>query len=854
MVTVNSPRETRVEDVRRWCEDAGWVRALAGQLVADATQADDLAQDAWIQAMRGPRPAAGAFRGWITRTLRNLAISQHRARSRRQLHEARVDSPLAPEDPETIAARLELHRELVTAVTDLGEPYRTVIALRYLDGLSPPEIAERTGRPLRTVHTQLGRALGQLRTRLDGKDPRWRALFLPFTLSIPAPPALLLLMMTKTKAVLAGVAAVCAIAFAVDAWSGAAQPEAPVDLPVARELSSAAAPLAPGEEHRELAAAPEAAPAAPEVEATAATTEAWKLSGMLLDVEARPVNGVAVCFRSFGSQADRFHGKSDVDGSFELTLPAVQGGHLKVDDPAWTTVYRAVLWGKREVGELTLVVAPTAPVDGTVVDETGRPLAGATIQIFGALPNRARFGRSLERALAGTWQVESDQAGRFTVPRAPVLPGMRIHASRRGHRTATLDLVERQQLRLELQTTSAMLDGVVVDANGEPTQASVWCGYTGVNTDEHGRFSIDLSGTGVDPVRGKHRWLIATRSGALPGKLRCDSDPPSAPRSWPQPLVLRLGGAPQTISGRVLFADGEPVPSPSVKIIDPEYLGDPSNSPGSEMSSVEFMARVNSRATEAGAEFSESSNLSHADRQLGGFEVRGLQDRPYRLLVEQRGRLQWMISEPIAAGSRDVVLHLPAQPVWSGLGGIIVDRRGKSVAKASIWFTRKVGASPLSGTTPLAVPRGTIETARLSSDADGRFQRGPLSRQAQTILVQAPGIAHGTPFDLQQLGDLRNLRLVVPVKTRARIAATPSSRAADSASFFDAAGTKVAVTITHGDRAWGAGHFQLVEGQSEAMTVPDSAVALVLFAKGKEQGRMLVELVPGEIQVIHPRW
>ena len=60
-------------------------------------------------------------------------------------------------------------------------------------------------------------------------------------------------------------------------------------------------------------------------------------------------------------------------------------------------------------------------------------------------------------------------------------------------------------------------------------------------------------------------------------------------------------------------------------------------------------------------------------------------------------------------------------------------------------------------------------------------------------------------------------------------------------------------TITHGDRAGGILDIPLVDGQSEVLIVPDSAVELVLFKKGAEHVRTRVDLVPGEILVIETR-
>jgi hypothetical protein len=178
--------------------------------------------------------------------------------------------------------------------------------------------------------------------------------------------------------------------------------------------------------------------------------------------------------------------------------------------------------------------------------------------------------------------------------------------------------------------------------------------------------------------------------------------------------------------------------------------------------------------------------------------------------------------------------------MWPSLAGRVVDRRGDPVAGARVWFER-------------AGPAGDARTtAALTTDAEGRFARGPLARAARTVLVQAPGIAHGTRFDLAALGAPSDVRLVTPVKTSVKIAATRATLAADSVAFLDRYGVKVAVTITRGDSAHGASDVALVDGETEVITVPDLAVQLVLSRHGNEVTRVPVDLAPGRLIELRP--
>jgi RNA polymerase sigma-70 factor (ECF subfamily) len=161
---------------------AGFVRRLAGRLLADDALADDLAQDALVVALERPPRRTDNVRGWLRRVVSSLAWKWTRTQSRRRRREraaARPEAVLAA-DP---VARLEIEGQLVEAVLELAEPYRSAIVLRFLDGMATVEIARRQGVPRKTVETRLRRALVQLRGRLDslhaGDRRAWGLALLP---------------------------------------------------------------------------------------------------------------------------------------------------------------------------------------------------------------------------------------------------------------------------------------------------------------------------------------------------------------------------------------------------------------------------------------------------------------------------------------------------------------------------------------------------------------------------------------------------------------------------------------------------------------------------------------------------
>lgn len=165
-------------------EHQDFVRSLARSLLFDENQVDDVVQQAWMVALRtGPRQP-GALKAWLGAVTRNLSRNQRRGDGRRQKHERRVPPrELAPSAGE-IVQREEMRGRVVDAVLALAEPYRSTLVLRYLEELSPKEIAERTGEPASTVRVRVKRGLAQLRQHLDaemgGDRQAWMLALVPF--------------------------------------------------------------------------------------------------------------------------------------------------------------------------------------------------------------------------------------------------------------------------------------------------------------------------------------------------------------------------------------------------------------------------------------------------------------------------------------------------------------------------------------------------------------------------------------------------------------------------------------------------------------------------------------------------
>lgn len=145
---------------------SAWVRALAQRLVSDVAERDDVVQQAWLAALTS-RGRPKAVRPWFFGLVRNVARMELRRSARRRARDAVVASEESAPGPDEILERVEVEREVVKALVDLAEPYRSTLLLRYYEDLTPTEIARRLEIPAGTVRWRLKHGLDELRTQLD---------------------------------------------------------------------------------------------------------------------------------------------------------------------------------------------------------------------------------------------------------------------------------------------------------------------------------------------------------------------------------------------------------------------------------------------------------------------------------------------------------------------------------------------------------------------------------------------------------------------------------------------------------------------------------------------------------------
>jgi RNA polymerase sigma-70 factor, ECF subfamily len=138
-------------------------RVVHGLLLARVgpDEADDLVQDVFLTAWRRLEDLRdpAAFGGWIAMIARNRATDFHRRKAEF------VELPANLESPGDAANDADANVALA-AIRSLPDAYRETLILRLVEGLSGPEIAQRTGLTPGSVRVNLHRGMKLLRDKL----------------------------------------------------------------------------------------------------------------------------------------------------------------------------------------------------------------------------------------------------------------------------------------------------------------------------------------------------------------------------------------------------------------------------------------------------------------------------------------------------------------------------------------------------------------------------------------------------------------------------------------------------------------------------------------------------------------
>jgi RNA polymerase sigma-70 factor (ECF subfamily) len=160
------------------------MRSVARRLLRDESAADDVVQEAFVNAFR----SLAGFRGeaslstWLHRIVVNVALGRLRKAAKTPALEAEELGEGAPTGPmsggsmpprwgevESLAARDETRALTRRMIDRLPENHRTVLILRDIEELSTAESAEALGVSTGVVKTRLHRARLALKSQIEAE-------------------------------------------------------------------------------------------------------------------------------------------------------------------------------------------------------------------------------------------------------------------------------------------------------------------------------------------------------------------------------------------------------------------------------------------------------------------------------------------------------------------------------------------------------------------------------------------------------------------------------------------------------------------------------------------------------------
>ena len=884
---------------RTWLEESAWLHRLARRLVHESAQAEDAAQDALIVAWKRAPDESVSMRAWLGGVLRNVVRARRREDVRRTAREHDGARPEALEesahDGARLVERLDVHARLVAAVRGLDEPYRTTVALRYLDELSVDEVARRTNVPAKTVHTRLERALAKLRERLDrefGERSTWASVLLPIPfaphaspsspLSSPTAPAApspihvqptsspvapprvppadvagplaatpiplapILAMSTLTKW-----SAVVVAALVVTFWATRSVDRSASTTPVTASARSSPStdshpdtttPLEPTGSGERTRASEPVTTHVPAVAVAVGATPA-RVRGFVVDVSKRPVAGLEVAYELVRWSAKVSEptitlppgATSTEDGSFEIELfdkPA----RLVARGLGLATFYAPALVGVVPSEPPTIVVGPARDYAGLVVDSDGAPIAGADVTLW---PDTAIAARVTTGNYAVGWQVartSTDERGRFETPTIGFAPGTRLQVTAPGHEAYRAPLPESSDTHMTVtlarsERPRGTYEGRVEFEDGTPAaNAYVSAGAHAERTDSEGRFAF-TPGEAEKPER-----LVAVLEGHLPATqslVGLDEERRTH-------LVLVLGGRGRVLAGRVVDADGKAVVGARVWTNDGERFG----SLVTRLGDMHYLFTYDVEGVVDGLEDGPTDGRDRRTDAQGRFELAGLVDREYSLLVEHPETHEVAGPFAFASDRRDVVLTIAGLEPRRRVAGRVVNLAGAPIEGATVRVLRARAVRSARFARDFA---GAAEPRR--TDAEGRFEFPSLCTEGTTLLVTSKDGGSETSSSLAGVKDLDDVRVELAGRGSFRVLFADATQEG-FLQVEDAAGANLDLQFSLNGTVMRSSAVMVDGPASELLEVSETARTLVIQRGTSPEVRMPIRIVPGEVQTI----
>ncbi len=565
----------------------------------------------------------------------------------------------------------------------------------------------------------------------------------------------------------------------------------------------------------------------------AAVVEPHRIRGIVVDVQGQPLVGVGVGVREGGDAG--VLGMTGPDGRFELERETL-GVMLVAASREVVGLNESFVDETSAAGEHMLVAARAVRIAGRVVDDQRVALDDAEVRVDVELSAFARVGLPLGRFRPLAWTARSGYDGTFVTDPLPGLAhGLRLATSHSAcwadYRDLAPDLDEDLDgdrldvgdvVLLAKARSNLVLEGRVLHENGDPAVGAPVFLSSELRTESgpDGFYALPIEEPGAVDVRAP---LVAVEPGYAAAihpqfgqYLRENADALG-------PIDLFLGGPTLSLAGRVVDADGRPCAGWRVVLPDESHV------------SLWDVPPLTAEAL-AGAR----PSIVHTDEE-GRFRLEGLADRAYAVRAWDPELLTTVRSDPVPAGTSDLVLRVPPDAVRE-LRGRVADTRGVPVAGARVELSRV--------TLELTYGTYTDQGPGTETDAQGRFAFARVPRHGMQLRVEGPGIFGEARAVERDAPD--PLEIEVKRRLRFRVVDARAEDAADAIAVLDYLDEQVSVLVQEGQGSVTEERVALVDGRSHVLTVSEDAVTLVLYRGGAVIGQEPLDFIPDEVTVVQP--
>ncbi|TAJ24478.1 MAG: carboxypeptidase regulatory-like domain-containing protein [Planctomycetota bacterium] len=598
------------------------------------------------------------------------------------------------------------------------------------------------------------------------------------------------------------------------------QTEAPRARADDAELEQPAPPV----ERAEVApaAAPEPAPiAAAPAPAVADAPLVHRVHGRVYSVDGAPLAGVAI---GADTRPQQVLATSAADGWFEVQLP---DRNARLCDAAaeWATYCTGAFFTSNPDRELLVIVAPSLELAGYVVDDAGAPIAGANVACEIGMGTLTGFPLPIHTTEPVGFHSTSAANGAFELHDVPAAPGLAIATRAPGFEQSVTALPQRSDtaLRIVLEREHAseqVVRGIVVHADGRPAAgARVTFANAEASADDLGQFELSVENATVD----REVPLVAALAGyqaALRPNFYAELE---QSRFQPAPLRLVLGPPALWIRGSALDAEGHPLVGWKVALIDATLI---------------TRGAIPIRSAER---LCDESARGVTTDSAGRFAIGGLAARAYRLKAYEPKSVLNLASDPIEAGSVDVVLQLAADALVPRVSGLVVARDGTPIRNATVAITYVTESAGFAST---SANGGSTRTA-----SDGSFELQRVPRRGIALTV---GSDETIPLsrNVDEL-DLDEQVVLTPARRfHLRVEGGPRENGI-GIGVLDAREQELTLMIFQSNGWMSTSRNYLSDGASPTMAVSEDAAWIQFYDRtGEGQGLRALTLRPGDVTVV----